>query len=187
MNPLAWLNPGRWALYVLFAGVLWLGYNTWAGHQQDIGRQEAEQRYEKALDKQKAEARLKLAAETQRAHDAEQALRNFKDTQELKDAQAKKTIAGLSARLRDLAGPDGRLRDPNGTGCRCGGGGAAGTNSAGTHDREADGADAGGLLSTQLSGLLQRLQREADEVNAAYASCRADAFEVRRVLGEQQP
>lgn len=41
MNPLAWLNPGRWLLYAALAGALWAGYAAWAHHQQDLGYQRA--------------------------------------------------------------------------------------------------------------------------------------------------
>lgn len=40
MNPLAWLNPGRWMLYAALAGALWLGYTTWREHQRELGREE---------------------------------------------------------------------------------------------------------------------------------------------------
>ena len=40
MNPLAWLNPGRWLLYAALAGALWLGYTTWREHQRELGREE---------------------------------------------------------------------------------------------------------------------------------------------------
>jgi hypothetical protein len=40
MNPLAWLNPGRWLLYIALAGALWAGYHAWADHQREIGRDE---------------------------------------------------------------------------------------------------------------------------------------------------
>lgn len=40
MNPLAWLNPGRWLLYLALAGALTAGYYSWRGHQREIGREE---------------------------------------------------------------------------------------------------------------------------------------------------
>lgn len=42
-----WFNPGRWALYILFAGSLWLGYHAWVDHQREIGREEIRQQYAK--------------------------------------------------------------------------------------------------------------------------------------------
>lgn len=40
MNPLAWLNPGRWLLYLALAGALWAGYAAWREHQRELGREE---------------------------------------------------------------------------------------------------------------------------------------------------
>lgn len=40
MNPIAWLNPGRWLLYIALAGALWAGYQAWAEHQRENGREE---------------------------------------------------------------------------------------------------------------------------------------------------
>lgn len=132
-----------------------------------------------AINKQKAEAATTLATETNKALQAERALSHLKNLQELQDADHQKTVAGLSARLRDLAGPAGRLRDPNAAGCGGGGSGAPGEAAPTPGGRPADPAEAGGLLSADLSGLLQRIQLEADVVNNAYTSCRADAFAVR--------
>lgn len=41
MNPLAWLNPGRWLLYLGLVATLVLGYHAWRDHQQDVGYQRA--------------------------------------------------------------------------------------------------------------------------------------------------
>lgn len=132
-----------------------------------------------AIAKQKTEAAGTLATEIQNTRRAEQALQTFKNTQELKDADHQKTVAGLSARLRDLAGPAGRLRDPNATGCGGGGGSASGAVAAAAGDSAADPAEAGGLLSAELSGLLRARLKEADDINSAYISCRADTYSVR--------
>lgn len=175
MNPLAWLNPGRWLLYLALAGALWLGYGAWREHQQDIGEQRATQRYETALAVQKDRADQLLATETTRAAEAERRARELIAQQEEKDANNLKTIGTLAARLRALAGPDGRLRDPNaGAGRGGGSGGPAGAPAAATADRPADPAQAGGLLSAELSGLLRARLTEADAINVAYTSCRAD-------------
>lgn len=40
MNPLMWLNPGRWLLYIALAGALWAGYMAWREHQRELGREE---------------------------------------------------------------------------------------------------------------------------------------------------
>lgn len=134
---------------------------------------------EAAINKQKVAAVGLLLSETQRANAIERRLQNLKNIQEQKDATHQKTVADLSERLRSLSGPAGRLRDPNAPGCGRGGGGTAGEATAPPGDRPTDQPEAGGLLSADLSGLLQRLTREADEINSAYLSCRADAFAVR--------
>jgi hypothetical protein len=175
-----WLNPGRWLLYAAFIGALWLGYTAWADHQQGIGEARANARWQQATDKLKAEARDKLAAETAKADKATDELRKFKDAQELKDAQARKTVADLRQRLATV--PGGRLRDPNAPGCGIGGGGPEAKNSPGAQHSDPDGTQTGGLLSAELTGLLQRLQSEADEINIAYAACRGDSRQLRATL-----
>lgn len=133
-----------------------------------------------ALQAQKREAGELLATETAKTRAAEEALRTFKLNQDNKDAQAQATNADLSRRLHQLTiGNAGRLRDPSAPGC--GGGGSGTPSGAGTPARAGaeDGAQAGGLLSAELTGLLQRLASEADAINIAYASCRADAYSVR--------
>ena len=133
-----------------------------------------------AITQLKSDAAATLAAETARALQAQQALQAQTDTQNTKDADHAKTIADLSLRLRALAGPAGRLRDPHAqspaAGCGPGGGSAASATASAASDRAADPAQTGGLLSEELSRLLQRLQLEADAINIAYASCRARAI-----------
>ncbi len=161
---------------VLALGAAFLGF----GHYQYLkGVRVTKATYEAAIEKKKAEAATLLATETAKTRTAEQALQAFTDSQNLKDANHEKTITDLSTRLRVLAGPAGRLRDPHATGCGGGGDSAQGAVASAPGDRPADGAEAGGLLSAELSGLLQRLQLEADTINVAYASCRADALAVR--------
>jgi hypothetical protein len=125
-----WLNPGRWLLYAAFIGAVLLGYNAWADHQQGIGEARANARWQKATDELKAKASDQLADETAKADKATDELRKFKDAQELKDAQARKTVADLRQRLAAL--PGGRLRDPNAPGCGGSGGGTQAQDSTGT-------------------------------------------------------
>lgn len=146
---------------------------------EGLGYSRAQAEATATINQQKADAAALLATETDKARAAEAALQAIKNNQEIQDAEHQKTVAGLSARLRDLAGPSGRLRDPNAAGCRCGGGSATGPTAPAPGDRAADPTEAGGLLSAQLSGLLQQLGREADDINDAYISCRVDAFAVR--------
>lgn len=132
-----------------------------------------------AMARQKIEAAATLASETAKTRTAEQALSHFKNAQELKDAADQKTVADLSDRLRRLAGPAGRLRDPQAAGCGPSSSGNPGATAATPGDRADDPSQAGGLLSGGATELLLRLTREADDINAAYTSCRADAYAVR--------
>ena len=132
-----------------------------------------------ALKEQQRQAERELASETAKTRAAEQALRDFKTNQDIQDAKAQTTVADLSRRLRQRAGKSGRLRDPNAHGCGCSSSGPSGEAATAPGSGAADPAEAGGLLSAELTGLLQRLTTEADEINVAYASCRADAYQVR--------
>ncbi|MGV0960097.1 MAG: hypothetical protein ACOYB1_09700 [Limnohabitans sp.] len=132
-----------------------------------------------SIEQQKAQAAATLANEIQKNRTAEQALQTFKNDQEIKDVQHQQTVVALTDRLHGLAGPAGRLRDPNAARCGSGGDRPQGDVSTTASDSSDNPTEAGGLLSAQLSGLLQRLAREADDINVAYASCRADAYTVR--------
>ena len=158
----------------LLLGLLW-GVNV--VDQRGYNRAKAEATA--ALEKQKREAAGVLATETAKTRVAEQALKDFKTNQDIQDEKSQTTVADLSRRLRQLAGPAGRLRDPKAHGCGGGGGGATGADPAAPGSSAADPAEAGGLLSAELGGLLQQLTAEADAINVAYASCRADAYAVR--------
>lgn len=166
----------RLAAVVALLAVLFFGEQYIEGRGYD--RAKAEDQAE--ANKLKAKASLTLAAETARANAAEHKLQANTDSQNLKDRDHEKTVANLSDRLRRAAGPAGRLRDPYATGCGAGSSGATGEAPGAPGDRPADGSETGGLLSADLTGLFQRLTREADDINTAYASCRADAFAVRK-------
>ena len=156
------------------------GYLAWASHQQAIGEARATTAYNKLIAAQKKEAAAILAKETVRVATAERALQDFKNNQEVKDGGNKKTVDALSARVRALAGLAGRLRDPHAdAGCGGRSDGAHGSPATGPGNSPGDGADAPGLLSAELAGLLQRLTLEADQINNAYISCRADAEAMR--------
>ncbi len=148
-------------------------------HVEQRGYDRAAAEYTAAIQKLQAEAATTLAIETAKTLSAEQALDTAKNNQELKDATHTKTITVFADRLRSATGPAGRLRDPNATQCGGSGGSPPGDPATATAAGPTDRAEAGGLLSEQLSELLQRLAREADDINAAYASCRADAYTLR--------
>lgn len=169
------------AIGALLAALV-LGYSAWVRHQQGIGEARAKTVYNAAITQQKTVAGELLAAETSKAATATAALNAFKLRQEKDDAQNKSTIADLAVRLRTAAGAAGRLRDPNAAGCGGSGSGAPGADPARSGGGAADAAEAGGLFSAGATELLHRLTRDADDINTAYASCRADALSLRFVL-----
>lgn len=148
-------------------------------HIEQRGYDRAEADYTAAIERLHADAAAQLAEEVNKTRAVEQALNEAKNNQELKDATHTQTIASLSDRLRRAAGPAGRLRDPNAAQCGRGGGGPEGGPAAAANAGPTNAPEAGGLLSAELAGLLQQLTREADAINVAYASCRADAYTVR--------
>lgn len=163
---------------LLLATALIGGYLAWENHQQGIGEARATEACNRKIETQKKEAAATLAKETGKAVAAERALQNFKNIQEVKDAGNKKTTDNLAARLRALTGPAGRLRDPH-AGRGPGGGSAPGAAAAGPGNRADNPAETAGLLSAELTRFLQQKLIEADEINLAYISCRADAESVR--------
>jgi Flp pilus assembly protein TadB len=64
MNPLMWLNPGRWLAVLALAGALALAYFGWRGQQREIGRQEVRRELAAAAEAQTARNReLQRASE----------------------------------------------------------------------------------------------------------------------------
>lgn len=162
------------------------GALMWGEHRYNQGEEANKKIYQQALDRQKIRAAATLAAETAKAADREAELQDLKNQQELKDATYQKTTADLSDRLRRAAGAAGRLRDPHAPGCGAGGSGATSQAASAATGGAADPAEAGGLLSVPLTDLLAETLREADDINVAYASCRADAYTVRAKPPENQ-
>lgn len=132
-----------------------------------------------AIQQKEAQAATQLARETDKTRAAELALQAKTNQQEKDDDTHQKTVADLHDRIRSLAAPSGRLRDPHATGCGGGGGSTQESAASAPGDRPADPAEAGGLLSPDLTRLLQSKDDEADAINNAYISCRADAYTVR--------
>lgn len=164
----------------LVAFIVWVGaVGLWGERRYDAGVDDTRTVYKAAIDRQKIKAAETLTAETEAVHAYEAALQDAKNQQELKDATHKTTIADLSDRLRRAAGSAGRLRDPHAPGCGPSGGSAQSQAATAPGDSAADRAETGGLLSVPLSDLLGEILREADTINTAYASCRADATTIR--------
>lgn len=129
--------------------------------------------YEQVIQKMRSDHDEAMRQEHERVRAAEMHLAKALQEQEKKDAFNKTQVDDLRRRLdASVARNAGRLRDPNG--CGAPGGKSAGAAAPAAEHRDADRAETAGLLSAQLTGLLRRLQREADEINTAYASCRED-------------
>lgn len=182
MNPLTILWLWRMGGIVVLLGSLTASYFGWRTHERNIGRAEVTAVYETALTKQKADAAALLATETTKAATATKALQDFKTQQESDDAINEKTVSILADKLHALSGADGRLRDPHQTGCGGGSGGAQRGDPASAGNSGQDGAQTGGLLSPELTQFLLTKDWEADAINLAYISCRADAAKVRETL-----
>ena len=163
-------------------GLLVWGYSSWASHQQGIGEARATAAYNVAIVQQKIAVGKLLATETARVNAATAKLIDLKTEREKKDVENQSTIAELAVRLRAATGAAGRLRDPNAAGCGGGGGGAPGADPGRADGGATDGASDTGLLSKQLTEFLLGQAADADQVNLAYASCRADTLSLREVL-----
>lgn len=97
MNPLAWLNPGRWLLYLAAAVAAVVAYNLWANRQQEIGRKEVRAEWAADVLKQQADALARArdnAKETVRRIDRQTEAQNAHD-QEI--ARARTDAAGAAA------------------------------------------------------------------------------------------
>ena len=131
---------------------------------------------QKAMDKQKIEAAALLLAETQKADKATADFKAFVTTQEKKDVQAQIILSNQASTIRNLRNAAGQLFDPNGSRCGQSSGSPSTGDSQAPGDRGQDGGQTGGLLSVPISDLLEKIMREADTINAAYASCRPFAL-----------
>lgn len=153
-------------------------------YQQQVGESRATAAYNTAIDRQKLDAGAALARETGKTRAAEQTLQAFKNQQEIRDAENKRVVGALADQLRAAAGAAGRLRDPNASsaGCGIGGSGTPGADPARAGGGTADAASDAGLLSKQLTEFLLAQAADADQVNLAYVSCRADAMNLRETL-----
>lgn len=171
-----------YALVLVLAGWAFTAYQL-QGAKADAAQAELEvANFKLALESQRRTAEGLLASEKAKVGVAEQALKDALDAQQTKDKENGKTVDDLTERLR-LAG---RLRDPNATTPVCrGGSGSAKVDAIATTDSgAANPAEASGVLSAQFDGLLKRLTREADEINLAYASCRADNLTLREAIAK---
>ena len=159
------------------------GYMAWHHHVYVQGEANGiaitDAKWQVQIDKQKAEAAKLLANETAKVAKAETDLKDFRQTQGETDATNERAISMLADRLH--AG--GMLHDPWAKpGCGAGSGNpteaaAVAPSAGGEHP-----AETSGVLSEHLSQVLLDLASGADQINAAYTSCRAQLYEDRRVI-----
>lgn len=152
-------------------GLLGFGYLEW----RDVQREAGAAPYKAKLATLQQQADDKLKAERERVAAIEQRMQADQLAQTKKDADNGKVIADLGRQLRDA----GRLRDPGATTGR-GGCGADRDVTPGAAPGADDDPQGPGLLSAELSNLLRTQAAEADAINIAYASCRADALSIRQ-------
>lgn len=167
------------ALLALLAGAVGLWWAEREAHARHAADQVRTQ-YEFALAQQRAQAAAELKAEQAKTAAIEQRWRAAITHQEAQDREHTATIQDLQRRVAAAAAAGaGRLRDPHAIAqCGPGGGGPAAPGAPAAGPGAPDAPEAGGLLSAELTGLLQRLTREADDINAAYASCRAERLQL---------
>ena len=156
------------ALLIALTGLV-LGVNHWVSGERDVAFKAGAASIQKLWDKDREQANQALIAANNQVVQKEHELQIALSKQEVKDANAKKTITQLATQLASM-----QLRDPNAAHSV-----KPNNSSASTNDSRNDTSETNGLLSEELTGLLQSLTRDADEINAAYASCQQNAFEVR--------
>lgn len=137
-----------------------------------------EQRLETANLKTEAAQRAKvqaeaLSAEVEKTRAIEQKLADAAIRQEKTDAKNKTIVADLG---RDL--DDRRLLDPFARGCDTAKAETTGNSASG----EGHPTQANGLLSIEFDRFLKQLARDADDLNIAFASCRATLISDRETL-----
>ena len=164
-------------LVVALLGSLYAAKRMYDSHQQGIGAAAQKAVDQAATDKLNADAAKQLATLQKEKDAVDLQLTDFKRTQDVRFIQSQKKLAALSGQLRDL----GQLRDPYTASSGCGGGSSGTeTKSAGAAPVSADnGAKAGGLLSTELTGFLRQKDADADTINVAYLDCRASLLNLQ--------
>jgi hypothetical protein len=174
-----------WAL-ICAAALLWGGGATAVAYVKIAAAQSAAAGDRAKLSDERAKSATRLANETAKVLKITQELIAVRAAQEKTDADAKNTVDTLRADLLRLgrAGGAGGLRDPFATPCRSRPADRPGATAVAGGENP---AEAGGLLSAQLEGLLLKLASEADDINVAYASCRADSLTLREKLKVSRP
>lgn len=165
-------------LLLSVAGVSTVAYVQVAGAQ----REAAQARETLAQERERHTQAVLTQGEQIRV--AEKLLAAARTVQEKKDAENQITISNLRVELDRRSAAGRGLRDPFAPACDRGGDARSGPAAVAGG---ADPAEAGRLLSAGLERLLLDLAAEADAINAAYETCRADAVRVRSMLRSLSP
>lgn len=161
------------ALCLILAGATYLSHKR----SSSLSTELATVRAEVALQNEKAEL---LLADLTAERDAKQAtLQALHEAQERKDADAQLEIARLN---RELEQRPIRVRyvTTNPSGPRSGG--STDPPDANPQGSPGDGAETHGVLPEQNARRLREVIAEAEQINAAYASCRAHLFALDSTL-----
>lgn len=121
-----------------------------------------------AVKDQKAEAAQTLADETAKVLATERKLTDALKLQEKTDAKNSQLVRDLRTRTASVS-----LRDPGATECRASGGSAKTPTAAVAGSGGASGSETAGILSADFARLLWDQGAAADEINIAFASCKA--------------
>lgn len=189
---LEWMSPTRWIILSVLALCLIttvVGYGEWRANAAREAEHNAMQvkldALEKAVLENKVKAANELAAKANEVLELERRVNEAESKLEITYEKRRMDSKAASVALDAAAARHGgQLRDPNAAGCR-GGGDSPEVKTASSADSGAtDTAGTGGLLSVQLSDLLRGKLRRADEINDAYAICRADAIMLREQFND---
>lgn len=181
MSILEWFTPTRWIILLALLASLMAAVLGYGEVRYNAGVKAQKQTDQLAVDKLKTEAAETLGAQTRKVLALERALADAKAQLEI-DYEKRRMDSKAASVVLDAAAArnGGRLFDPHAGGCRSSGGGTESAPAASAGGGEGAGAQAGGLLSVQLSDLLRGRLQEADAVNDAYAICRADSIMLRQ-------
>jgi hypothetical protein len=177
----SFLDPLKWILGLGLIASLGFGMWKWETHIRADERTKVVAEYNVKIDAQKVEAAKLLEQVTTRVAAAEKVLRTELEKQNVIDQINEKTISVLADKLHGLASRTGGVFiDPNSTGRWQSSDSPSGSTAPVTGTGFSNITAAAGVLSKFTTDALLTLARQADELNAAYESCRNDSIKVRQ-------
>lgn len=185
------LGPYKWIIAGVVIFSMAGSFFAYGAHKyamgETVGRNAATVEYNAMITTQKLQAAKVLADAVAKNNKLISDLNKLKATQEVQDEKNKSTVATQKRRIDGLVDQLGRLRDPHAQVARCGDGSnptvfdPSGT----TGDSPGNGAYAPGLLSVEFSRLFRGHDELCDDINNAFASCKAYAIKARELLNGQ--